>query len=50
MKAKFREALDKKKPHAGVNPEGQEHHGKAEGTHAAETSASEQSFHRKSGM
>lgn len=49
VKAKFREALEKKQSHGGadVSPEGA--HGKVEHAHRAETSGAQQMFRRKSG-
>ena len=49
MKAKFREALEKKQAHGGtdVSPDGA--HGKVESAHRAETSGAQQMFRRKSG-
>ena len=48
VKAKFREALEKKQSHGGadVSPHGA--HGKVEAPHRAETSGAEQMFRRKS--
>ncbi len=49
VKAKFREALEKKQSHGGadVSPHGA--HGKVEAAHSAETSGAQQMFRRKSG-
>lgn len=49
VKAKFREALEKKQSHGGadVSPEGA--HGKVDHSHRAETSGAQQMFRRKSG-
>ncbi|WP_068252225.1 DUF5302 domain-containing protein [Janibacter corallicola] len=49
VKAKFREALEKKQSHGGadVSPDGA--HGKVDGAHRAETSGAQQMFRRKSG-
>ncbi|EKA61385.1 DUF5302 domain-containing protein [Janibacter hoylei] len=49
VKAKFREALERKQTHGGadVSPHGA--HGKVEDAHRAETSATQQMFRRKSG-
>lgn len=49
LKAKFREALDKKQSHGGadVSPDGA--HGKVDQAHGPETSAAQQMFRRKSG-
>lgn len=49
MKRKFREALDKKAAHGGADVSDATDHGKVEHGHAAETSAREQMFRRKSG-
>lgn len=48
VKAKFREALEKKQSHGGadVSPHGAR--GKVGGTHDAETSGAQQMFRRKS--
>lgn len=48
VKAKFREALEKKQSHGGadVSPDGA--HGKVEHAHRAETSGAQQMFRRKS--
>lgn len=48
VKQKFREALERKKPHGGadVSPHGA--HGKVEEAHRAETTAAQQMFRRKS--
>ena len=48
VKAKFREALEKKQSHGGadVSPHGA--HGKVETSHQAETSGAQQMFRRKS--
>ncbi|CCH78742.1 conserved hypothetical protein [Nostocoides japonicum T1-X7] len=48
VKAKFREALEKKQAHAGRDVSDHAEHSKV-GPHAAETSAREQMFRRKSG-
>ncbi len=49
VKAKFREALEKKQSHGGadVSPNGAQ--GKVETSHRAETSGAQQMFRRKSG-
>lgn len=49
VKAKFREALEKKQSHGGadVSPHGA--HGKVDDAHGAETSGAQQMFRRKSG-
>lgn len=49
VKAKFREALDRKKAHGGrdVSPDGDA--GKVDHVHGPETSGSQQMFRRKSG-
>ncbi|MGO1166488.1 MAG: DUF5302 domain-containing protein [Janibacter sp.] len=49
VKAKFREALEKKQSHGGadVSPNGA--HGKVDDAHRAETSGAQQMFRRKSG-
>ncbi|NLJ52876.1 MAG: DUF5302 domain-containing protein [Intrasporangiaceae bacterium] len=49
VKAKFREALEKKKAHAGRDVSAGGAHGKAEGSHGPETSGTQQMFRRKSG-
>jgi hypothetical protein len=48
-KARFREALDKKRSHAGRDISEQGEHGKIDHAHGAETTAREQMFRRKSG-
>lgn len=49
MKAKFREALDKKQAHGGRDVSDHSGHGKVAGAHDAETSGTQQMFRRKSG-
>ncbi|KRE35365.1 hypothetical protein ASG73_16860 [Janibacter sp. Soil728] len=49
MKAKFREALEKKQQHGGANVSRGGAHGKVEDSHRAETTATQQMFRRKSG-
>ncbi|WP_346008108.1 DUF5302 domain-containing protein [Janibacter terrae] len=49
VKAKFREALEKKQAHGGANVSPNGAHGKVEDEHRAETSATQQMFRRKSG-
>ncbi|HCE60829.1 DUF5302 domain-containing protein [Janibacter terrae] len=49
VKAKFREALEKKQAHGGANVSPNGAHGKVEDAHRAETSATQQMFRRKSG-
>lgn len=49
MKAKFREALDKKKAHGGRDVSDHSAHSKVSGAHDAETSGAQQMFRRKSG-
>ncbi|KAB7745158.1 hypothetical protein GA707_04145 [Nostocoides sp. F2B08] len=49
VKAKFREALERKKAHGGRDVSGGAGHGKADHAHDAETSATQQMFRRKSG-
>ena len=49
VKAKFREALEKKQSHGGANVSPDGSHGKVEAAHRAETSATQQMFRRKSG-
>lgn len=48
-KARFREALEKKKAHAGRDVSDHGEHGKVDHAHGAETNAREQMFRRKSG-
>ncbi len=49
MKRKFREALDKKKAHAGKDVSDDGERGKVSGPHPPETSGAQQMFRRKSG-
>lgn len=49
MKAKFREALDRKKSHGGRDVSDYSAHSKVSGAHDAETSGAQQMFRRKSG-
>ncbi|GAB3584895.1 DUF5302 domain-containing protein [Calidifontibacter terrae] len=49
VKAKFREALDRKKAHGGKDVSDHSGHSKVAGAHNAETSAAQQMFRRKSG-
>ena len=49
MKAKFREALDKKQSHAGRDVSDDSEHGKVDHAQGAATSATQQMFRRKSG-
>lgn len=49
VKAKFREALERKKSHGGRDVSADGGHGKAEGAHRAETSGAQQMFRRKAG-
>ncbi|WP_232678349.1 DUF5302 domain-containing protein [Nocardioides sp. R-C-SC26] len=48
LRAKFREALDRKQAGGGVNARGRGR-GKVAGPHRSETSGAEQMFRRKSG-
>jgi hypothetical protein len=48
-KARFREALDKKRSHAGRDVADHGERGKVDHAHGAETNAREQMFRRKSG-
>ena len=49
VKAKFREALERKKAHGGRDVGGSGGHGKADQAHGPETSGTQQMFRRKSG-
>lgn len=49
VKAKFREALDRKKAHGGRDVSDHSAHSKVAGTHDPETSGAQQMFRRKSG-
>lgn len=49
MKRKFREALDKKRAHAGRDVSDDADQGKVHHTHGPETSGTQQMFRRKSG-
>lgn len=49
VKAKFREALDKKRAHGGADISDHSGRSKVGGGHGPETSAREQMFRRKSG-
>ena len=49
VKAKFREALEKKQSHGGANVSPDGAGGKVETAHRAETSGAQQMFRRKSG-
>ena len=49
MKRKFREALDKKRSHAGKDVSDDHEHGKVDHAQGADTSATQQMFRRKSG-
>ena len=49
MKRKFREALDKKRAHAGKDVSDDHEHGKVDHAQGAATSATQQMFRRKSG-
>ncbi len=49
VKAKFREALDRKKAHGGRDVSDHSAHSKVAGAHGAETSGAQQMFRRKSG-
>ncbi len=48
-KRKFREALDKKRSHAGRDVSDHSEHGKVDAAHPPETSGARQMFRRKSG-
>lgn len=48
-KRKFREALDRKKGHAGKDVSDNAEHSKVTGTHGPEATGSQQMFRRKSG-
>ena len=49
VKAKFREALQRKQAHGGADVSPAGGHGKVESAHGPETSGSQQMFRRKSG-
>lgn len=49
VKRKFREALDKKRSHAGRDVSDDSEHGKVDHAQQAATSATQQMFRRKSG-
>jgi uncharacterized protein DUF5302 len=49
VKRKFREALDKKRAHAGRDVSDDGEHGKVNQAHGPETSGTQQMFRRKSG-
>ncbi len=49
VKAKFREALDRKAAHAGKDVSDHSEHGKVAGARRAKTSGAQQMFRRKSG-
>ena len=49
VKRKFREALDKKRAHAGRDVSDENERGKVSGPHRPETSGAQQMFRRKSG-
>lgn len=49
VKARFREALDKKQSHAGRDVSAEGGHGKVESAHGPQTSGAQQMFRRKSG-
>ena len=49
VKRKFREALEKKRSHAGRDVSDDHEHGKVDHAQAAATSATQQLFRRKSG-
>lgn len=49
VKAKFREALAKKRAHAGTDVSDHSEHGKVAGRSEAKSSATQQMFRRKSG-
>lgn len=49
VKAKFREALEKKQAHGGADVSQDGAHGKVESAHRAETTGAQQMFRRKSG-
>jgi hypothetical protein len=49
VKAKFREALEKKQAHGGTDVSDQSEHGKVAHARDAKTSGSQQMFRRKSG-
>lgn len=49
VKAKFREALQKKQAHGGRDVSADKDHGKVDHAHGPETSGAQQMFRRKSG-
>lgn len=49
VKRKFREALDRKHPHAGKDVSDTQERSKVDHAHGPETTARQQSFRRKSG-
>lgn len=49
IKARFREALEKKKAHGGRDVSAEGSQGKADHAHGPETSGTQQMFRRKSG-
>ena len=49
VKAKFREALAKKRAHAGTDVSDHSEHGKVAGSAGAKTTGAQQMFRRKSG-
>lgn len=49
VKAKFREALAKKRAHGGTDVSDHSQHGKVAGARGAKTSGGQQMFRRKSG-
>ncbi|MDO5504362.1 MAG: DUF5302 domain-containing protein [Actinomycetia bacterium] len=49
VKARFKEALEKKKAHGGRDVSADGKSGKAGGSHGPETSGTQQMFRRKSG-
>ena len=49
VKAKFRQALERKQAHGGANVSADGRDGKVHGAHGPETSGAQQMFRRKSG-
>lgn len=49
IKAKFREALERKEAHGGADVPADGGHGKVDEAHGPQTSATQQMFRRKSG-
>ncbi|MBC7309693.1 MAG: DUF5302 domain-containing protein [Actinomycetales bacterium] len=49
LKAKFREALERKQAHAGRDVGADTDHGKVDHAHGPETTAAQQMFRRKAG-